>query len=398
MTRGWRGAGRCLGAVALGLLPPLLEELLPPIGAGGSDGRVPQARLVATGKHSELVRSVGIARRRRASERVVMSIAPGRLRPLRQGVRLAVNAEVQVSTTCAEPGRRCIGRRYRFDPIVTARLVLSGRRKRGLHGRALSGRKRVVCAQRRPDRNHHCTLALPGGGLRVGRSSRLPPCAPDRCHVNLVVGAHHRRARRGHRLILGGDRPGGKIVQGKGRLNVIRLPARRPPRTRVRVGKPLTRSLPIRPQSGPRRRVVYSVAVPELRRGEVLAADGRFATRIGRLPYNAFISSRLILATRPGAVGARGAAREIASHGGRMAEHNGFNCTQGPSGYRTPCVTRKTGALRIRRAAVDEAGEPLTLYVNLVASARPRLGRPRDHHRAIVAPAGGLEVVRYGAR
>jgi hypothetical protein len=238
------------------------------------------------------------------------------------------------------------------------------------------------------------------GGVAKLNSSKLG-CAPDRCHVNLVVGAHHHRAGRGQRIVLGGDDPRGKVVQDKGRLNVVRVPAQRPPRTRVRVGSLLKRSLPVRPRKGTRRRVVYSVAVPELREGEVIAADGRFATRIGGLRYNAFVSSRLILADRPGAVRVTKPVRGIASRAGRLAEHNGFNCTQGPSGYRTPCVTRKAGAVRIRNDAVDpKSGEPVTLYVNLVGSVRPRLSGPkrrvRHFHRARLAPAGGLDVVRYG--
>jgi hypothetical protein len=386
-----------LGAVIVGLIP-LLSELLPPVGAPpqpGSPQPSDEVRLISTSKQSELIRSVKVSRTRRASERVAMSIPPGRLGPLRTDDQLDISAEVQVSTTCAERGRRCIGRRYDFDPIVTARLVLSNRGKEGVHGAPLSGRERIVCAQRRPDRNHHCPFTVVGG--RAGTGGSGPACAPDRCHVNLVVGAHHRRAVPGHRIVLGGDRPSGKVVQDKGRLNVIRVPDANTARSEVRVGAPLHGSLPIRPPEGTRRRVVYSVAVPELRAGEVLAADGRFETRIGKLRYNAFVSSRLILATRPGAVSAPGAVRDVASHGGLMAEHNGFNCTQGSSGFKTPCITRKAGAARIVNDAVDDAGVPLTLYVNLVASARPRLGRARDFHRAILAPAGGLDVVRYGA-
>jgi hypothetical protein len=391
--------GRYLGAVVIGLLPPILQELLPPTNPPTVEAPVATAKLIATGQESELVRSVGIARTRRASERVVMSIGPGRLGALNDGDRLDVSAEVQISTTCVNRSRRCIGRRYRFSPIVTARLVLSGHRKRGVHGRRISGRKRVVCSQHRPDRNHHCTLTVAGGIASVNGSKT--PCAPDRCHVNVVVGAHHRRAKRGQRIVLGGDDPRGRVVQDKGRLNVVRVPAQRPPQTRLRVGELLKRSIPVRPRKGTRRRVVYSVAVPELRDGEVIAADGRFATRIGRLRYNAFVSSRLILADRPGAVRVTKAVRPIASREGRLGEHNGFNCTQGPSGYRTPCVTRKAGAVRIRENAVDaKTGEPLTLYVNLVASVRPRLGgpkrRPRHFHRARLAPAGGLDLVRYG--
>jgi hypothetical protein len=389
-----------VGALVVGLLPPILLELLPPLGAPlPADRPVAQAKLIATGHESELVRSVGIARTRRASERVVMSIGPNRLGALNDGDRLEVSAEVQVSTTCVDRGRRCIGRRYHFSPIVTARLVLSGHRKRGVHGRRMSGRKPVVCSQRRPDRNHHCTLTVAGGVASVNGSKT--PCAPHRCHVNVVVGAPHRRARRGQRIVLGGDDPRGRVDQDKGRLNVVRLPAQRPPRTRLRVGELLKRSVPVRPRRGTRRRVVYSVAVPELRAGEVIAADGRFATRIGGLRYNAYISSRLILADRPGAVRVTKAVRGFGTREGRFGEHNGFNCTQGPSGYRTPCVTRKAGAVRIRKDAVDaKTGEPLTLYVNLVASVRPRLGgpkrRPRHFHRARLSPAGGLDLVRYG--
>ena len=48
---------------------------------------------------------------------------------------------------------------------------------------------------------------------------------------------------------------------------------------------------------------------------------------------------------------------------GRITESNGFNCAQGPSAYRTPCLTRKAGLLEIVRDAVDRRGHPKPLGI-----------------------------------
>jgi hypothetical protein len=155
----------------------------------------------------------------------------------------------------------------------------------------------------------------------------------------------------------------------------------------------------LRPGSAARHRVLYSVELPALRDGEVIAADGGFEASIAHLGYNAFLASRLILATTPDSVEPTGLAASASSSRGQLTESNGFNCTRGRSGYSSPCAVVKAGTVRITERAVDDLGIPRPLYVNLVARAKPLLGRRRAHHRVHVSPAeGGLRVLRYTPR
>ena len=59
----------------------------------------------------------------------------------------------------------------------------------------------------------------------------------------------------------------------------------------------------------------------------------------------------------------------------------------------------KAGAIRITRNATDPAtGQPATLYLNLVASAKPLLARKVDGAMQVaVAPLTGFRVARYAA-
>ena len=76
--------------------------------------------------------------------------------------------------------------------------------------------------------------------------------------------------------------------------------------------------------------------------------------------------------------------------GGHITAANGFNCTQGPSAYQTPCVAPKSGATWIMRQP-----RPGPYYVNLVSRSKPKhvAGQPGDVAR--VLPGGFLDVTRY---
>jgi hypothetical protein len=82
---------------------------------------------------------------------------------------------------------------------------------------------------------------------------------------------------------------------------------------------------------------------------------------------------------------------------GDATEANGFNCTQGPSGYASPCTITKAGAIRITKDVLDPAtGLPGTLYVNLVAAAKPLLAkRVKNDQQVLVGTTTGLQVARY---
>jgi len=389
----WRtriGAGLC-GSLAL------LIWVVPAAGEPASQPSRHRVHAATTGNNSELVSTIPIARHRGHKSRVVMSLRPGRLPPLRRGDRLRVSAEVQVTTTCVVRGPRCIGRPYRFTPTVDAKLLLtSGRNRTGGRGTARIGRERSMsCDQRRPNRNHHCVL-VPRGTRAV--APRRMPCRPRDCRLNLVVNAYDGEARRGNVLVIGADRPDGSIDQDFGRLNALVVPKRPDPRPVHRhTHRRWHRSIPVRPRRPRGKRVVYSVKMPRLSKGDVLAIKARERTAIGQLSYNAYVGSEVILAGSPGATHPSRRAKRVAALRGRITEANGFNCTQGPSAYRTPCLTRKAGLLEVVHDAVDRRGHPKPLFVNLVCHLSPKLAQSPAGDQARVRPSGHLQVTRFSS-
>jgi hypothetical protein len=357
----------------------------------------PQAELKTSGNDSELVRSVPIASKPLTQPRTVMSLGPDKLPRLESGDNLRFSAEVQVSTTCVARGPRCVGRRYEFNPTIVAQLRLSPSQEPAT-GVPLSDQRQVLCKQRRPNRNHHCTLAFPNANFAVSDPAALP-CPANACFVNLELSASHRKARRGNRVVLGADRPDGGIVQDKGRLNVVHARSGVAPPSEQATGELVNDSLPLTEGKKEKRRVIHSIPIAAPLKGEVLAFDGSYRTVVDHLPYNVFLSSRVILAEEPTATDPTGLAKSAVQLRGQATETNGFNCTQGPSGYPTPCTSLKAGAIRITRDAVDgETGLPATLYLNLVGAAKPLLSeKVKRGQQAFVEPASGLTVARYAA-
>ena len=80
---------------------------------------------------------------------------------------------------------------------------------------------------------------------------------------------------------------------------------------------------------------------------------------------------------------------------GRLTAANGFNCTQGPSHYRTPCRSVKSGVIAIRHSPVDRRGRPRPLYVNLVSRSKPKHTAALEGDFARIESRGFLDVVRY---
>ena len=356
----------------------------------------PKAELDTTGDHSELIESIPIATQAGTGERVVMSLGPDKLPGLESGDTLRTSGEVQFSTTCVEPGPRCVGTPYQVNPTLTARIVLAAAPDQTAGGLALSEQKQVRCKQQRPNRNHHCTLVLPNTETPIPDAAALP-CASDACYVNFVVGASNPRAKRGNRVVIGGDKPDGSVAQDKGRLNAIEIPAAAPAPSVQSTSDVVTSELPLTEGDKQKRRVVHSIAIDAPHKGEVLAFDGGYTATIDHLPFNTFLGTRVILAESPTATSPTGLARSDVQLRGVAAESNGFNCTQGPSGYPSPCSVVKAGALRVIQDAVDPStGLPATLYLNLVASAKPLLAKNvKNSQRVFIGPSTGLTVSRY---
>jgi len=362
------------------------------LGAGTSPAaegeRSPMVRVATSGNDSERVETLRITREAGARKRSVISLGPHALPDLARGDRVRVTAELQVTTNCRTPGPRCRGSIYQYGPKVRARLVLASGKQAtdGPSTMPIGKLKHETCTQKRPQYEHHCVLVFTQDGFEIGDPSRLP-CALDDCHINLVADVHHPRASAGDLLMVGGQRPTGKIPQDRGRINAVRYRDVLPSEFRTTATQRLHRgSLP--PDF--RRRVVISKRVRGLERKEQLAVSALMRTDISHLPYAVRTSAYLILAesrraTRPGEF--------VKSHVvrfGEISENNGSNCTKPPG----TCTYRKVGVLEMRRDAGRHRGRPRPLYVNLVTVLGPKVLDARAGDR-VRLPRGSIEVTRF---
>lgn len=371
-------------------------------GSAASAGIVEEpvsADLSTTGNKSELLAKVPITKQPGEGERVAMSLGPDQLPRFHDGDRLRVSAEVQISTTCVTQSTRCVGRPYDYNPWVTARLALAAGPATTDQSVPLGEAQQIKCTQRRPQRNHHCTIVFPNFDHPVGDPALLPCAASNQCYVNLIVGAWKRKAKPNNVIVLGADREDGSVVGDKGRLNVVEVPPELPAPGEGASAELLNPSLPLNEGKQVKRRVVHSVPVPAPRKGDVITFDGDYTSTIDRLPYNVFVSSRVIVADSPTATSSEGLAKTSVQFRGSATESNGFNCTQGPSGYSTPCTSRKAGAIRITQDVIDPAtGQPGVLYLNLVGSAKPLLYPEQNIKKwqtVKLGAASGLNVARF---
>jgi hypothetical protein len=369
-------------------------------------GETDTVRFATTGNHSELVESVRITRSPKEAQTVAMSIPPGQggIPTLAAGDELRVNAEIQPSTTCVVAGSRCIGKRYRINPFIRARLVLADAADPAATAQELAPSEVVHCTQRRPNRNHHCPLVFRSANLDIPDPDALS-CPADGCYVNLLLSADHPKAKPGNKIVLGGDRPNGVVQQDKGRISAITVRnGATPPTTAADEVIRARRGLPLHPRKGgSRKRVIHSVSVPQLGAGDILQATATYRAaqpkgrkgsggrrRRGRHAYNAFIASDLILADSPASTSPTKGARTTGLQG-ELAEGNGFNCTQRASGFKRPCYVQKAGAIKINN---NQQGE-VHVYLNLVGRSKPLLKNARRRDKVKLRLQGGLRAVRY---
>jgi hypothetical protein len=324
-------------------------------------GGTPAVKAGSSGDNSETVKSIPITRPGDARPRSVMTLPL--IGSLYAGDRLEATAELQVSTTCLEPMRKCVGKRYGYSPRIKAHLVMT---QRDVPGQIrVSRTQRLRCSQELPNRNHHCVIVASGGKFRV----REPEIVCT-CYLELILEAHHPRARRGNQLVIGSDSP--KRVRGdRGRIYALvhsassqGRPAPAPyvdgtrerRHARLRVGPRGT---------GGRPKVVVSLPLKGVRISDQFAIEAKLRMGIGHLPYNVLVKSQLILADSPRSTkSSRVAKRYSHASESQIGELNGFNCTQGRSAHPDPCMVRKRAMFPID-GPVDK-GE--RLFVNLVAS------------------------------
>jgi len=381
---------------ALGLVAAVAATLASSSPAQTRDGEV-TVKVATTGNRSELRRTVPITRHPGGGTRVAMSMGPGELPELAAGDVLEVSTELEVTTDCLnrEHGRQCVGSSYRYNPAVGAQLILAAGPETvtGPDTMALSARQTIICRQKPPSRERHCMIVFTATELPIADLAAIP-CAPDSCHVNLLLDAHHPAAHANDRLIVGSAGQNGSVKQDKGRINAIRTrgadPAALPPPSpdgtiTAATGQRLIGGLSL--DDPPRKAVVYSQPLDGLEAGEQLVATAGMQTGIVRLRHNANVTSRIVIAATPTATAPGQLASQIAPPNGEVTESNGFNCTQ----RTTPCTTRKIGVVAIEKDA------PKTLYANLVLGVGRVGGRAPGDNLVKVGEAGGLEVTLYPA-
>jgi hypothetical protein len=377
----------CLtGALGAGLVHVRAES------AGASSAQPAPRVLVATsGSYSETRKTIPITKRARTDRRVVMSISARRLPDLAAGDRLKLTAELQVTIDCHKRAPSCAGRPYLFNPRVGSQLVLArGPRAAGGPGAIPVSSRHVNRCRGRPlsNRQHHCVLVFTHASFDVHRLGALP-CSPGSCRVNMVLDANNRHAQRGDKLVIGANKPSGRIVQDRGRINAIRLrPGLQPPPPVEVTRKRRHRSIPL----DATRTVVLSKRLGGLSKGGQLAVLARYRVDVSRLRYSARVTTHLILARSPRATKASPrVARMASSLQGQIAEANGSNCTK----VQTPCPYTKVGVLRMRQDARNRAGQRIPLYVNLFVVSNPKRAKRRPGDRLAVLSHPELKVARY---
>jgi hypothetical protein len=107
-----------------------------------------------------------------------------------------------------------------------------------------------------------------------------------------------------------------------------------------------------------------------------------------------FVGSKVIVAAAPGGVMGQS---KYASQEGQVTPQNGFNCTLGPSFFRSPCRSYETGAVTITSTPVTNAGLPKPLYVNVLSRAFPKVAQAAKPSAVGIDSGGYLSVVRYPA-
>lgn len=361
----------------MSVLAPIVLSLALTVGAAAPElsaaGPVREIQTATTTADPELRPWIRITKQTAVKPVPVMSIERGELPNLSLGDSLVVNAEVQVTTDCRRPSRRCAGSIYSYTPTVRGQLILRPREP-GSAPITFGPERRLRCVQRRPARQHHCVLVFQTKETFLG--SRQADCLPRRCSLDLDLSAANRRAGAGDRLVIGGQRPDGSIVGGHGKISAIRVPGPAEPPTLQASEDRLTDSVPLDREP----RSILSVRLPQT---GTFAVDARFTSDVSSTGFNDLVSSRLIVARTPRATQSQGYARIGASEGS-VSPTNGTNCTLAQGS----CSHRKAGVISIGPTE-DPGRRPL--FVNLVVSAKPK------YHGGASGPASSRRLPITGA-
>ncbi len=350
---------------------------------------------IASRESNETRETIPVTGSRGAQPLVVLSERVSAGGGLRRGDILRATAELQLSTTCATQEPRCVGSQYNYSPIMDAQVVLasSATAADGPGAEPISKAESIRCNQKRPNRNHHCVLVFSNAVKRVRNVSNLP-CPPDGCFLNVTAAASHKNAGGGDVVVVGADRPDGSVDGDKGRVDAILERGAIPPPQTTEGGAKMRGSVPIAPSGNAGRKVVRSLRLDGLEKGDALRIKSKQRIGISSVPYNVFIGTRVIVSTSPTETRTKGFVTKTLSSGGEVSEQNGFNCTQGKSTYQDPCNTPKAATAVVKRKMPQKNGEPKPVFVNIVMAGLPKLATAQPNDRMSVGD-GSIRVERY---
>jgi hypothetical protein len=392
-----RGRGRT-PAATLALTLAVLGALSLPALAARGDAKPQLIATIDSRGPNEARSTIPVTRSPGAEPFVVLSERLKAGGGLRRGDILRATAEVQLSTTCAKPEPRCIGSRYTYSPRMAAQVVLasSPTATGGSSADPISAPKVKHCTQQRPNRNHHCVLVFSKAVKRVRNAGNLP-CPPTDCFLNVVASADHPNAGSGDVVVVGADRPDATVDGDKARVDGLIERGRIPPPRLQNGGAKMRDSVLIEPSGADGRKVVRSLRLDGLQKGDALRIETEQRIGIASVPYNVYIGTRVIIATSPTETRTNGFVADVISSGGEITEQNGFNCTQGASEYKDPCNSPKAATAYVKRKMPEKNGEPKPVFVNIVMAGLPKLttsSRPNDRMKV---KDGVIRTERYRA-
>lgn len=342
-------------------------------------------------KTPELEKTIPISKQ--GTPKTLVQVKADDLGPVKDGDLIEAFSEIEVSVTCLDQIPKCVGKLYRLSPKVEATIILAD--GRGRNGTPIGNTERITCSQDLPNRNHHCVLSLHRTQVMRG----TPPCAPS-CSLNLVVEAFHPNAELGNLLVIGADQDDA-IAQGRATLSagIFEPNGTYAPREE-KWTEPIVRRVPVNPNDT-REVTVASVRLDRLTQGEVLAVEGRAVASIGHLPYNVLTQGQIVISEKRLSSNNHGIPLSVATRNGLVTAKNGFNCTQGQSGFTTPCAIEKGAFVRIlansRKHPNQDEGPWVPLFVNFFVGFQEEYNvhgswDPGDEAEI---KAARLEVLRY---
>lgn len=348
-------------------------------------------------REGDLVKTIPISKKPWQKPRSVMSLGPAQLGKLTPGEVIEAASDIEL-TICIRPnprhpggGQPCVGKYHSFDPQVRVKLVLADSENEARPAQTvdISRTYNYECTEKRGHRTRHCVQPIPWSQKTIDHSV-ASVCSS--CHVNLVASVFHRKARQGHKVVVGSSDDRKRINQGRTQLSAVAYPS-------VADTRPLKtwntkRRVTSRPKVVPKGakfkdQVVYSQKIKGTSVGDQLLVDTNPWVKNNGLPYPTHATYEVVISKK----------RRGTKHNGKVAERvgpvsvsNGFTCTQNSSGHKSPCGVVKTGIISVKRTK--------PFFINLVIGqdakgTAPQYNRWRPGHRTKILKRGSMRVRKF---